>query len=115
VRTNTNAQKWLERTPGIALEKGEMFWQRYTTAVQRYLGDLRAAARKTTNDTARALADAEVDKMQSTFDGILDEKKHAELVKSGVYAHVRTCTRTHRRTPLIAPRNAGSPADLLLS
>ncbi len=70
-----------------------MFWQRYSNAVKRYLGDLRAAALKSPNEATRALADAEMDKMQSTFDGILDEKKHAEFVAKGACV----CTHTHAR------------------
>ena len=79
----SHTQKWLERTPCIALEKGELFWQRYTSAVHRYLADLRTAASRAKDETQTALANAEMDKMRATFDSILDERQHNELVAKG--------------------------------
>lgn len=75
-------QKWLERTPGLE-RTGFNFWDKYKTAVQRYMEDQRIDAEHIKEPGERNIALTEVQKLEESFNTILDPTIHGDLVKKG--------------------------------
>ncbi len=73
---------WLSRTPFVNL--GDYtFWKSYRTAVMGMFDErVKLAQTNLTGDALKAELDA-IEKGRQKFDGIFDEKKHAEAVKEG--------------------------------
>jgi len=77
-------EKWLERTPGMAPEGSSCSWQRYVWAVKRYLCDLRAEAEQNCrSEEAMKQAQAELDKTEKSFETIINQELHRNLVEKG--------------------------------
>jgi len=77
-------EKWLERTPAMAPEGGSCCWQRYVWAVKTYLCDLRAEAEATCRtEEAMKQAQAELDKTEKSFETIINQELHRNLVEKG--------------------------------
>lgn len=77
-------EKWLERTPGMAPEGGTCCWQRYVWSVKSYLCDMRAEAERNCHtEEAMKQAQAELDKTEKSFETIINQDLHRNLVEKG--------------------------------